>query len=234
MTGCYDRDQKVLTRMRARIWSRVFPESVQGRRSLFPLSGRIAIALIWTLLPALATAQTATGLGDTPQAGKTDPVAGDTTVTLESRKAPQPANKGDSRPVDIRVNKTLVLINVTVTDPLNRFVTGLEKENFRVFEDSVEQAITKFSSEDAPIAIGLVFDTSGSMGDKLRVAAWRPRSSSNSPTSGRIFPGAIQRSRRDLEVPLTKDTGRIQGQLTFPLARGDTRCWMPSTWRCTK
>ena len=136
--------------MRARIWSRVFPESVQGRRSLFPLSGRIAIALIWTLLPALATAQTATGLGDTPQAGKTDPVAGDTTVTLESRKAPQPANKGDSRPVDIRVNKTLVLINVTVTDPLNRFVTGLEKEHFRLFEDKVEQEITEFSSEDAP------------------------------------------------------------------------------------
>ena len=71
-------------------------------------------------------------------------------------------------PVDLRVDRTLVLINVTVTDPLNRFVTGLDKEHFRLFEDKVEQQILEFSSEDAPISIGLVFDTSGSMGSKLQ------------------------------------------------------------------
>ena len=74
----------------------------------------------------------------------------------------------DSKSVDLRVNKTLVLINVTVTDPLNRFVTGLEREHFRLYEDKVEQQISEFSSEDAPISIGLVFDTSGSMGSKLQ------------------------------------------------------------------
>jgi hypothetical protein len=72
------------------------------------------------------------------------------------------------RTVDLRVDRTLVLINVTVTDPLNRFVTGLDKEHFRLFEDKVEQEILQFSSEDAPISIGLVFDTSGSMGAKLQ------------------------------------------------------------------
>src|SRR5581483_4461670 len=54
---------------------------------------------------------------------------------------------------NIRVDKQLVLINVTVTDPLNRFVTGLEKEHFRLFEDKVEQQVQTFSSEDAPLSI---------------------------------------------------------------------------------
>lgn len=65
------------------------------------------------------------------------------------------------------VDSTLVLIPVTVTDPLNRFVLGLQKQDFHLFEDAVEQTIVHFSSEDAPISLGLVFDTSGSMGDKL-------------------------------------------------------------------
>ena len=68
---------------------------------------------------------------------------------------------------DIRVNTTLVLIPVTVTDTFNRFVTGLEKENFKVSEDKIDQRIASFSSEDAPISVGVVFDCSGSMGDKL-------------------------------------------------------------------
>ncbi len=68
---------------------------------------------------------------------------------------------------DIRVNTTLVLIPVTVTDPLNRFVTGLEKENFKLSEDKVDQNITAFSSEDAPLSVGVIFDCSGSMSNKL-------------------------------------------------------------------
>ncbi len=186
------------------------------------MSGRIAIALIWTLLPALATAQTATGLGDTPQAGKTDPVAGDTTVTLESRKAPQPANKGDSRPVDIRVNKTLVLINVTVTDPLNRFVTGLEKEHFRLFEDKVEQEITQFSSEDAPISIGLVFDTSGSMGPKLQKSRLAAAEFFKTANPADEFFLVQFNDRPELTVPFTNDTDQIQSALTFTQSRGRT------------
>jgi len=68
---------------------------------------------------------------------------------------------------DIRIQSTLVLIPVTVTDPLNRFVTGLDRENFRLFEDKSEQKVTHFASEDAPLSIGVVFDISGSMGSKL-------------------------------------------------------------------
>ncbi len=81
---------------------------------------------------------------------------------------PKPGEKVEPRPkANIRVDSTLVLIPVTVTDPLNRFVTGLEKENFKLTEDKQLQEITQFSSEDAPLSVGVVFDCSGSMGSKL-------------------------------------------------------------------
>ena len=56
---------------------------------------------------------------------------------------------------------------MVVTDPFNRLVTGLDPDNFRVFEDNVEQEILTFSSEDVPISIGVIFDFSGSMSNKL-------------------------------------------------------------------
>jgi len=61
----------------------------------------------------------------------------------------------------------VALVNVTVTDPYNRLVTGLEPDNFRVFEDSTEQEVVSFSSEDVPISIGVIFDLSGSMSNKI-------------------------------------------------------------------
>ena len=70
------------------------------------------------------------------------------------------------RPI-IRVDTTLVVVPVTVTDSLHRFVLGLEPGDFRILEDGVEQKITHFSGEDAPLSIGLLIDTSGSMGLKL-------------------------------------------------------------------
>lgn len=68
------------------------------------------------------------------------------------------------------VDTTLVLIPANVTDPTNRFVLGLEKKDFHVFEDGVEQTIAHFSGEDTPLSIGLVFDASGSMDDKLETS----------------------------------------------------------------
>ena len=76
----------------------------------------------------------------------------------------QPSAKADKA---IQLNVELALVNVTVTEPFNRPVTGLEKENFRAFEDGIEQEIVHFSSEDQPISIGVVFDMSGSMSNKL-------------------------------------------------------------------
>src|ERR1700761_4133897 len=67
----------------------------------------------------------------------------------------------------IRMNVDMVLVPVTVTDPMNRLVTGLEKEDFQLFENNGEQKISSFVSEDAPVSIGIIFDLSGSMTSKL-------------------------------------------------------------------
>jgi len=56
---------------------------------------------------------------------------------------------------------------VTVTDDWNRIVTGLDKENFAIAENNSKQEIRHFSSEDAPLSLGVIFDVSGSMSDKI-------------------------------------------------------------------
>jgi len=67
----------------------------------------------------------------------------------------------------IRMNVDMVLVPVTITDPLNRLVTGLEKDDFQVYENNGEQRIVSFASEDAPVSIGIIFDLSGSMTSKM-------------------------------------------------------------------
>ncbi|MCI0350162.1 MAG: VWA domain-containing protein, partial [Acidobacteriales bacterium] len=85
----------------------------------------------------------------------------------EKPKQPEidPSLKTHTKPIKVDVD--LVLINVTVTDPMNRLVTGLEVENFVLFEGNSKQQIKHFSSEDAPISLGVIFDISGSMKDKI-------------------------------------------------------------------
>jgi Ca-activated chloride channel family protein len=141
-------------------------------------------------------------------------------ATIEPRVKPQP--KQETTGPTLRVETTLVLVPVSVNDPLNRPVTGLEKENFRIFDDRVEQTITQFAMEDAPIAVGLVFDTSGSMGAKLkrsRMAAAEFFKTSN--PEDEFFLVEFDNSPR-LVVPLTSDYGRIEDQLQFSRSKGST------------
>src|SRR5512146_363654 len=87
-------------------------------------------------------------------------------VHIEPRARPAP--KQELPRPNLRVDTHLVLIPVSVNDALNRPVSGLEKENFRLYDNGVEQTITQFAMDDEPVAVALVFDTSGSMGEKLR------------------------------------------------------------------
>ena len=64
----------------------------------------------------------------------------------------------------------LVLVPVSIVDPANRQVVGLDKENFQVFEGKERQEIRYFSTEDAPVSLGAIFDVSGSMADKIERA----------------------------------------------------------------
>src|SRR5437763_3226621 len=68
---------------------------------------------------------------------------------------------------NLRLDVKVVLVPVTVSDALDRPMTTLSKENFRVLEDGVEQDIRSFSRDDGPVSIGVLIDTSRSMKDRM-------------------------------------------------------------------
>jgi Ca-activated chloride channel homolog len=111
-------------------------------------------------------------------------------VHVQPREIEKPTNAADTEPIKeslgtaapagasipagvttrvrpLKVDVDLVLVPVTITDPMNRLVTGLEKENFQLFEGNTPQEIRSFSSEDAPVSLGVIFDSSGSMSSKM-------------------------------------------------------------------
>jgi Ca-activated chloride channel family protein len=142
-------------------------------------------------------------------------VAGPQTPIRPSEQA-TPAGK------PIQVNVQLALVNVAVTDPYGRLVTGLEKKNFYVFEDGVAQEIVNFSSEDVPISIGIVFDMSGSMSDKVdkaRQAAVQFVRTAN--PRDEFFLVSIN-DRAELTTRFTSSIEELQNQMLFTKAKGET------------
>jgi VWFA-related protein len=101
-------------------------------------------------------------------------------------------------------------------------VTGLEKEHFRVFDDNVEQTVTAFAQEDAPVAVGLVFDTSGSMGSKLRLSRQAAAAFFQTANPEDEFLLVEFSDRPKLVVPMTGNTQEIQDHLTFSQSKGRT------------
>src|SRR3954467_4636506 len=96
-----------------------------------------------------------------PRVEPPDPRAKETEIV-------DPSLKTHTKPMKVDVD--LVLVPVTITDPMNRLVTGLDKDNFSVFEGKDQQDIRHFSSEDAPVSLGVIFDMSGSMSSKIERA----------------------------------------------------------------
>jgi len=142
-------------------------------------------------------------------------------ANLETR--PKPGAKVEARPqANIRVDSTLVLIPVTVTDPMNRFVTGLEKENFKLLEDKKEQEISQFSSEDAPLSIGVVFDCSGSMGKKLEKAREAVAQFFKLANPEDEFFLVQFNDSANLVQPLTRNLEEVQNKLAFTQSKGRT------------
>ena len=145
----------------------------------FPVIQFVLVAaclLLFCLLNSSAFAQSGSG-SDQPQVQAPekpfDPSRAEPT-SLHTSKADDV--RRDTPELKIKPGKMLhtdvdvALVNVTVTDPYNRLVTGLESDNFRVFEDNAEQEVVTFSSEDVPISIGVIFDISGSMANKIAKA----------------------------------------------------------------
>jgi len=127
-----------------------------------------------------------------------------------------------SVPTTLRVDSDLVLINTIVTDSHGKPVTGLSASQFRLQEDGVEQTIQFCSSEDAPVSIGLVLDTSGSMGDKIELlknaAAQFVRAAN---PADEYFLIQFQ-ARPEVAVSFTTDTDRLLGSTASIKAGGST------------
>lgn len=133
------------------------PRSQFGKLGLlYFVIGTVGVVTLWQIL---ATAQT--------QAEDVH-VAARWPAMSETDAGPGRDARLHSRSIIKDVN--LVLVPVTVTDDMGRPVTGLEKHNFTVYEGPARQQVQYFSSEDAPISIGILFDVSGSMSDKIQQA----------------------------------------------------------------
>jgi Ca-activated chloride channel homolog len=122
----------------------------------------------------------------------------------------------------LSVETTLVVVPVSVTDLSNRFVVGLEKKNFKIYEDGVEQKIAQFSGEEVPLSVGILVDTSASIGSKIstsREAATQFLKTMNVQDEAFLIEFSDHAA---LSVPFTKSTEQIGDKLASVIPDGTT------------
>ncbi len=176
----------------------------------YKLAGLVAVAL-------LAGWRISADDKNKPQTSSPNP-----RVLIEPRPKNTPEAIGDRRAPSLRIDTNLVLIPVTVTTPLSQVVTGMDKEQFRLFEDKVEQSVSHFSSEEQPVSMGMVFDVSGSMGSKLHKARQAAAQFFRTANPEDEFFLVQFNDRPELVVTFTTNTDEIQNRLTFTQAKGRT------------
>ncbi len=146
----------------------------------------------------------------------------DTPPSPKPTTEPQKLGKELDRP-EIIINSDLVTLTVTVTDPYGRYVSGLNKSAFAVFDEKLPQDISFFSDDDAPVSVGVIFDVSGSMGgDKIRRAREAlARFIQTSHNADEYFLIAFN-SRAQLLLDKTRDGNAVLDKLTFVQTRNNT------------
>jgi Ca-activated chloride channel family protein len=135
--------------------------------------------------------------------------------------AESPDRPAESRPV-LRADCDLVLIPVHVTTTVGRSVTTLRRTDFRLSDDNVEQAIQQFSHEDAPVSIGLLFDTSGSMRTKMQKASEAAAAFFKTSNRGDEFFLVEFNNRARLTVPFTSDQEELYQEIVHARTGGRT------------
>ncbi len=122
---------------------------------------------------------------------------------------------------DIRIDTALVLVPAQVTNFLGAPITGLHKDDFKIFEDGVEQPITNFSMDDAPLSIGLLFDNSGSMRNKIKKATEASAAFFKTSNPQDEFFLVEFSDRPKLTVPFTPDPDEVYDRIahTKPFGR---------------
>ena len=131
-----------------------------------------------------------------------------------------PALKTHTKPLKVDVD--LVLVPATVTDPMNRLVTGLDKDNFQLYEDGKEQKIRHFSSEDAPVSLGVIFDMSGSMADKIDKAREAVVEFFRTANPEDEFFMVAFSDKPEVLSDFTTSVDQIQGKMLYTVPRGRT------------
>jgi Ca-activated chloride channel family protein len=131
------------------------------------------------------------------------------TDTIPQRLKSELAATSIVPPAHLRVDSSLVLIPVHVTTPDGFSVTNLTKENFALAEDNVEQTITTFSKDDAPLSVGLLFDSSGSMHNKMVKSAEAVATFFKTANADDEFFLVEFNERPKLLVPFTPDSDEI-------------------------
>ena len=175
------------------------------------------LAFCFLFLPLASLAAAADPV--VPEEDKTD-----TQARPELRTRPSdPAESGrDRRASVITTDVDLVLINVTVTDPMGRMVTGLQKEHFKVLEDKIGQEIVQFGAEDSPLSLAIVFDASGSMGHKMSKAREAIAQFFRTANPEDEFFLVQFNNQPEIVSDFTRSLEDIQSRLTFVQSKGRT------------
>ena len=138
-------------------------------------------------------------------------------------KAAESAETALDRRADIRIDTTEIRIPVTVTQQKDgKFVTGMDAEYFELYEDKVKQEIISFTSEDAPLSVGIVFDASGSMGAKLTKSRQAVAQFLRRANPEDEFFLVQFNDRAAMTVPFTTDSAEILNRLAFVQSKGST------------
>jgi Ca-activated chloride channel homolog len=125
-------------------------------------------------------------------------------------------------PPPLRVDVDLVLVQATVSDSANRYVTGLRPEDFQVWEDKIEQRVEYFSSENVPVSVGIVFDISGSMKGKLASARAAANTFLRMGDRGDEYFLILFSDSPQVVQEFTTDITRLLSPLLFAQAKGNT------------
>jgi Ca-activated chloride channel homolog len=137
-----------------------------------------------------------------------------TVSTFAQQPEATPPELDPTQPV--RVKTDLVTLTLTVTDLYGRYVSGLDKSAFNIFDNNQEQEVTFFSDSDAPVSIGILFDVSGSMsGDKIQKARKALHKFINSSHPNDEYFLIAFNSRAQLLLDRTRDGDAVLQKLTL-------------------
>ena len=147
----------------------------------------------------------------------------DAVVSIIPRAAPSASLNPDAvRSEHLRVDAPLVLVPVHAVSAAGANVTDLAAVNFQVFEDGIEQKITYFSQDDAALSVGLVFDSSGSMSNKIDKSANAAASFFKTSNTGDEFFLVEFGERPKLVTPFTFDSDEVYRKIAHTKAFGRT------------